>query len=484
MRRSLKRLALLSLPFALSGCVTFGENFEPGLGFEYVASRSGETIGKDTVWIQNTAQANAVNQRVSQLLAPRYVSADSAVQIALLNNKGLQAAYAEIGLSVTDLWQESLFENPSLSVSYLGIGGTRTIEGFIASNIIALMTRDRRLDVAEVRVMQAKLRAIERTLSLATQTRQAWVEAVAAWETVGYLNRAKTAADAAAELAAELGRTGALPRPEQAREQAFYAEITGQVAEARLSARLAKERLIRLMGVWGRSLDFEVPNALPDLPGRLRNQNSIEAQALQNRVDLQVAKLELDALARSYGLTQATRYVSDLELAAGLELEQEIEEEEDGGETETNKLSGAVEVSFQIPIFDSGQARLRRAEFAYLRAANLLAEKGINIRSEARSAHQAYRSTHEIARHYRSSVIPLSRIINEEAVLTYNAMLTSPFNLLADARGAISSNILFLNAKRSFWLADAGLTAAIYGGGGAAEAGGEVEMAESGGAEH
>lgn len=483
MKRLLKRTTVLALPIALSGCATFGENFEPELGFSYVAGRSAEAIGKDTVWVQNSAQAAAVNQRVSQLLAPRYISADSAVQVALLNNKGLQAAYADIGLSVADLWQESLLENPSVSVSYLGIGATRTIEGFIASNIIALMTRDRRLDVAEVRVLQAQLRAVEQTLALATETRQAWIEAVAAWETVGYLNRAKTAANAAAELAAELGQTGALPEAEQAREQAFYAEITGQVAEARLAARLAKERLIRLMGVWGDNLDFEVPNALPNLPGSLHNLQSIEAQALRNRVDLQVAKLELDALARSYGLTQATRYVSDLELAAGFELEQEFEEEEDGGETEINTLSGAVEAAFQIPIFDSGQARLRRAEFAYLQAANLLAEKGINIRSEARGAYQAYRSTHDIARHYQSSVIPLSRIINEEALLTYNAMITSTFNLLADARAAINSNILFLNAKRDFFLADAGLTAAIYGGGEAAETEAEVEMAEAGGEE-
>ncbi len=476
----LKLASVLVSPLIVSGCVSLSETYDTKLGFAVVGEKTAQTLGKETVWVQNRAEAASVNVRVRNLMASKNLSADSAVQVALLNNKSLQAAYADIGISVSDLWQESLAENPRLSVSYMGIGGLRTLEGLIASNIVRFLSREKRLDVAEVRVLQARLRAVDATLALATETRTAWIEAVAAWETVANLNRAKTAADAAAELAAELGKTGAFPKIEQAREQAFYAELTGQTSEARLDAQLAKEKLVRLMGIWGQDLDFEVPNALPKLPSRPSVKNAIEAEALRNRVDLQVARLELDALARSYGLTKATRYVSDLELTAGPELEEEIDETEDGGEKRSNKLQGTIETSLEIPIFDSGQARLRKAEFAYLRAANVLAAKSVDIRSEARSAYKAYRSRYDIARHYTSSVVPLRTSVEKEALLTYNGMITSTFELLADTRAKLNAILLSLKAKRAFYLADAGLTAAIYGGG-EVDSGGGSDMAAAGG---
>jgi len=484
MRPLFKVSGVVLLPLIMSGCVAASETFEPDLGFSVVSADAGRRLGKQTVWVQDQAQAAAANERVRNLLATRYVGADAAVQVALLSNKTLQADYAEVGLSVAELWQEGLAVNPRLSLSYSGIGVGRTIEGLIAANIIRMMTRERRLDVAEVRVLQAQLRAVDATLALAARTREAWIEAVAAWETVAYLNRAKVAADAAAELASELGRTGAMPKVEQAREQAFYAELTGRTAEARLAAQLAKEKLFRVMGVWGKNLDFEVPNALPGLPGKLKGFKAIEAEALRNRVDLQVARLELEALARSYGLTEATRYVSDLELTGGVEVAREVEEREDGSEEAKNVVSGIIEVGLEIPIFDSGQARLRKAEFQYLKAANQLAAKAVDIRSQARASYKAYRGRSDIARHYRSRVVPLRTTIEKEALLTYNGMITSTFDLLADTRAKLDAILLSLNAKREFYLADAALTAAVYGGGeDAPEAAGGAEMASAAGDE-
>ncbi|EAU40415.1 hypothetical protein FP2506_04275 [Fulvimarina pelagi HTCC2506] len=485
MRRFLKLAALACLPFALSACISATQDYETELGFSLVSGQTAQRLGKEAMWIQNSADAAAARSRVNGLLASRYVGVDAAIQVAILNNKNLQASYADVGMSVADLWQEDLLANPTISVGYSGIGVGRTIESIVAANLTRLLTRERRLDVAEVRLLQAQLRAVDATLALSAETRRAWIEAVAAWEAVSSLNQAKTAADAAAELARELGRTGAMPKADQAREQAFYAEITGQTAEARLAANLAKERLYRVMGVWGKDLDFEVPNSLPGLPGGLRGYSSVEAEALRNRVDLQVARLKLEALARSYGLTNATRYVSDLDLAAGIEVEEEVEETEEGGEETNNIVSGMIEAGIEIPIFDSGQARLRKAEFQYLKAANLLAAKAVDIRAEARAAYKAYRGRHDIARHYQSSVVPLRVTVEKESLLTYNGMITNTFDLLADTRAKLGAILTALQAKRDFYLADADLTAAITGGlGGAPSAETETAVAEGGGAEH
>ena len=236
------------------------------------------------------------------------------------------------------------------------------------------------------------------------------------------------------------------------------------------------------MGLWGTEVDYFVPDVLPALPNGLRGTGAIEAQALQNRVDLQVAKLSLAATAQAYGLTDATRVLTDLEVIAGAELEREVEED---GDTETSVLP-QVELEFQIPIYDSGKARMRKAELSYLQAANSLAETAVAVRSEARVAETKYRGTHAIAKQYRDVVLPLRRIINEESLLANNGMITSTFELLADVRDGLGSELNAAEAKHQFWLAAAGLDAAIYGGGGGAGGGdaGGVELAAGGGAGH
>ncbi|MFH1341779.1 MAG: TolC family protein [Pseudomonadota bacterium] len=478
MKRVAKAFLIVGLvPLAAAGCTTTGlvEGIsEPRAGFTTVAARTASVVGKETVWVQSSQEARTLASRVAAIVRGKTLGPDVAVQVALLNNKGLQAAYADIGMSAADVWQETMLVNPIVSVGAIGIGVGRTVEAAVVSNILALITRPRRVAVADARFRQAQLRAAEETLRLAADTRRAWISAVAAWERVSYLNQAQSAADAASALAQKLGETGAFTKTGQAREHVFNAELAGETAEARMEARGAKEELTRLMGLWGSDVDYQVPNALPAPPKGAKAKRQIEAEALRNRVDLEIARLELEALALSYGLTEATRFVSDLELLTGVEIEQEKED----GRTKTI-VSGNVEVEFVIPIFDTGKARMRKAELAYMRAANLLAEKAVNIRSEARSAYDGYRSTYDIARHYRNSVVPLRTKIEAESVLTYNGMITNTFELLADTRAKIDSIMLSLNAKRQFWLADVNLGTAINGGGSASSGGGEAEAASA-----
>ena len=483
----LKFAAVAIAPVVLSGCVTadiLDTYAVRDAGFANVAAEVSNTNGKQTVWVQSQHEAEETAKRVHSLVHKRTISADTAVQVALLNNKGLQAAYADIGITAAQVWQEALPENPKVSIGVLGIGAPgleayRAIEGIVANNILRLATRDRRVDIADTRFRQAQKRAVLQTLQLAGRTRTAWINAVGAFETVYYLNQAKVAADAASELAEQLGRSGALTKAGQAREHVFYAELTGQRAEARLAAKSAKEELTRLMGLWGQEVDYFVPDQLPRLPKKRKSNRHIEQAALQNRVDLQVAKLELEALAKSYGLTDATKYLTDFEIIAGGELEREIED----GDIEKVK-TGQIEFEFVIPIFDTGKPRLRKAELAYMRAANQLAEMAVNARSEARSAYTEYNARYDLARHYRNSVLPLRTKIEEEALLTYNGMITNTFELLADVRAKTNAVILSANAKRNFWLADANLDGVIVAGAGGAAGGEAMVVADGGGAPH
>ena len=138
----------------------------------------------------------------------------------------------------------------------------------IATNLLALATHKRNVEIADTEFRKAQLNAALQTLQLAADTRRAWINAVAAWETVAQLNRAQATADAASELAQKLGETGSMTKGGQAREHVFYAEFAGQTAKARLEARLAKEELTRLMGLWGSDTDYQIPTACHSSPRR------------------------------------------------------------------------------------------------------------------------------------------------------------------------------------------------------------------------
>ncbi len=462
-------LAILT-SFALAACTSpdqVARLSDPKAGFSAVTSPARAILNKDTVMLLSASEIEANAKRVHALVHERTIDADTAVQVALLNNRGLQSSYARLGVSSADVWQSIMQPNPVASLGVFQIGadglnGYGSVEGMIAFNLLAAFTQPDRTRQAELRFTQTQLQALEDTLRVAVETRRAWIEAVSAFETAGLIRQAQETADAGSELAARLGDTGYLNKAEQAREHAFHAELSGQRAKARLDAQLAKEALTRRLGLWGSEVDYYVPNALPGLPARVVDGSDIEARALRSRVDLAIAKLELQALAQAYGMTNATRFVSDLELIAGAETERE----NDGGSLQSD-TKPQLELEFAIPIFDSGKARMKKAKASYMIAAHDLAQRAVNVRSEARSAHAAHVGSHRIARHYRDAVLPLRKTIEEEALLSYNGMITSTFELLADTRARMSSNLSEAEARRDFWLADANLMAAIYGGGSA-----------------
>ena len=488
MRAKTKIGLTLSAALVLSACATPEQKArlaDPRAGFGSVSGSAKSILRKDTVMLMSAQDIEANAKRVHALVHKKTISADTAVQVALLNNRGLQASYAELGVSSADVWQSIMQPNPVVSLGVLGInadglGAYRAIEGMIAFNLLSVFTQPDRTKLAELRFSQAQLRAVEETLRVAVETRRAWVDAVAGFEAAGLVRDAQSTADAGSELAARLGDTGFLNKADQAREHAFYAELTAQRAQAKLDAQLAKEALTRQLGLWGTEVDYYVPNNLPRLPGNVRSRSGVETEALKARVDLAIAKLELQANAQARGMENATRFVSDLELVAGFETERELED----GARKT-RTTPQIELAFAIPIFDSGKARLKRAEAQYLIAAHQLAERAVNVRSEARSAYAAYAGSHKIARHFRDAVLPLRRTIEEEALLSYSGMITNTFELLADTRARLNSNLMEANARRDFWLADANMLAAVYGGGaGAAGGAGAVDVAGGGDAPH
>jgi outer membrane protein TolC len=445
-------MALLSA-LVLSGCATFS----PDGGMNVVADLAGQAIRKDVVAIRSEDDAVQAKGIVQGLLR-RTLTVDATVQIALLNNRGLQAAYNELALAEANMVQESLPPNPTFSIFRIAGGGALEAERQVVGNILALSTLPFRSEIARQRFQQAQLRAAEETLRLAAEVRRTYFRAVAANELVGLLTDAKSTAESTAQLASKLGETGALNKLDQAREQAFYAETTAELATLRQDATSSRERLIRLLGLWDGDLSFRLPGKLSPLPGRPLSLPAIEVDAVEHRIDLQIARIELAALAKSLNLTEATRFVTMLDVA--------------GVDRKTVDPNGTsfrergFDVQFQIPIFDGGEVRVRQAAETYNQAFNRLTEKAVNVRSEARDAFRVYRSSYDIAAHYQREVVPLRKIISDEMQLRFSSMQVDVFALVTEARQRIATLRAAIEAKREFWLAQSELKTAVNGGGG------------------
>jgi outer membrane protein TolC len=448
------RTLLLSAAFGLSGCASFS----PDSGMSVVSAVTDQTIRKDVAFVRSADDAEDASSRVKHLLS-RPLSVDAAVQVALVNNKGLQAAYDELALAETDLVEASLPPNPVFSVSSIAGDGASEVERQIVGDILALATLPFRSDIARDRFRAAQLKAALQTLRLAAEVRRAYVHALAASEMAGLLTEAKSTAQATAQLATRLGQTGSLNKLDQAREQVFYAETTAELATARDQAASAREKLARLLGLWDGDLGFRIPDRLPPLPRRPLALPFIEADAVGHRIDLQMARIELAALAKSLKLTDATRFVTLLDIAG-------IDRRTHDPDTAPFRERG-FDVAFQIPIFDGGEVRVRQASETYNRAFNRLTEQAINIRSQARDAYRSYRSAYDIASHYQREILPLRKIITEEMQLQLSSMQVDVFALLAEARQRIASQRAAIEANRTFWLAQSELQAVVNGGGAA-----------------
>jgi outer membrane protein TolC len=443
---TVRTAAVVLVAALLAGCATFSADG----GFGVVEQAAQQRLGKDLQLSRSAADQTAIEGRVARLLL-RPLSVDDAVQLALLNNRGLQASLQELGIGEAELVQAGRLPNPGFSFSRLTRGGEIELERGLHFDLARLLLLPQMQQLEGRRFAQTQGSVTTAVLALAADTRKAYVNALAADETVRYRRQVMQVADASAELARRMAQVGNFNKLQQAREQSFYADAALNLALAMQAQRSARERLTRLLGVWGEQTAFRLPERLPDLPPAPAEQPDIERSAMAQRLDVQGAAQAVEQTALNLGLTRTTRFINVLELGAV------------NNSSNTEATQRGWELRFELPLFDWGDARIARAEAVYMQALHRAAGAAINARSEVREAYGNYRSAYDIARHHRDEIVPLRKQIADENLLRYNGMLIGVFELLADARIQIASVAASIEALRDFWIAQADLEMALIG---------------------
>jgi outer membrane protein, heavy metal efflux system len=445
--------ALLLAALLLAGCASVPRD----AGFSDVRQQAADRADLDARWLRSAGEDREAAEAVRALLADS-LTAEAAVQVALLNNRRLQATYEGLGIAQADLVQAGLLRNPVFGAHprWPLDGGPPDLAFSVAFDFLGVLSLPMRQRVAASTYESARLRVTEAVLAHAADTRAAFVRALAAEQEVELMEQVVFATELAFDAAERLRAAGNIRRLDLLHEQALY-ETARLDLEAAQGRRLeTRERLARSMGVWGRDAAFTLAGRLPDPPSDRDEfgeggEEGVEARAVEASLALAAARADVETAARRLGLTDVEAAVPSFGLGA------EIEREGD-------HWKAGPDLHLALPLLDAGQARraggraaLRQEQAAYLALA-------VEVRSAARAARARVLAARRQALHLRRVVLPLRAELTAETQLQYNAMQVGVFHLLAARQQEVDAGRRYLDALAAYWEARADLDLILQGG--------------------
>ncbi len=436
-------LAAIVLSGLCSGCAAI----HPDAGFSDVQAAIRHGSGFQAYWEQQPGEERAVEERIEALLAGE-LNDRSAVEIALLNNRRLQATFEELGIARADLLEARLIRNPTLSVEVRF--PDHPFELSIMQSIMDLITLNRRKGVASASFEAAKHRVADEVLKMILEVRSAFYTLQATGQTHALRASVVEAARARAELAIRQHEAGNISDLDLENEQALLAQARLDLAESEGAILAGRENLTRLMGLWGARTAWRLATNLPDLPPAEAPLIGLESLAVSRRLDLKAARQEVEASARAVGLARPEAIG---EIIAGVHREKEPE-----GLSTTGP---AIEVP--IPLFNRGKARRIRAESMLRQAVDRYAALAVEIRTEVREARNRVSLARSRTEYYRDVLLPrLERIVGFSQQ-HYNFMLIDAFHLLLARQNEITARSESIEALRDYWVARSELERAVGG---------------------
>jgi len=420
----------------LSGCASVNLN----AGFAEVGAAVEERAATTIVWNRGAELDNEAAEKLRVLLGKKF-TADDAVQIAMLNNRDLQAIYADLGLAQADLVQAGLFRNPVLDAAVLfPLSGVRPDLqlGVVVSLLDALYVPLRKR-VAAARFEEAKLRVTGVVVDFAAQVRRAFYEHQANEQMRELRQTVVHALAASWDVSRRLHEAGNVTDLDLARDRAAAETAKLALRSAETAARQSREHLNELMGTWGQQTGWEIDGRLPDIPAEPLPVSGVERVALSRSIDLSQAGQRIVIAGQQLGYDRATALIPETEV--GVEAERE----------EGWKVGPVLSVP--IPLFDQGQARVGRAMAELRRTQQEYYALAVRIRATARAVQDRMLGARDRALYYRDILLPLQERIVNEAQLQYNAMQIGIFQLLRDRERQIDTGAAYVEVLREYWLA-------------------------------
>jgi cobalt-zinc-cadmium efflux system outer membrane protein len=421
-------------------------------GHDQVAALVSQRTGLSTGWGQGPPDDARVAQWVATTVAHGLTRA-TAMHIALVNSPELLADYEGLGIAQADLVQAGLLRNPSLGAD-LGFnrgGSLLELRFSLIQDFLDLLMLPARKQLARAQFQADTLHVAQRALDVTAEADRAFVTAQAAGELVGFQRTVVETARAAAELATRQLEAGNINPLDHATQQAAYEQTRLELTRAELASLEARDRLDRLLGLWGPTAAWRFAETLPPPPAQEPDLAHLEALALRQRLDVAAARQQAAVLERAVALARTTRLLGRLEV--GVDAHRDPEG--------TSVLGPNLVI--ELPLFDQRQATIARLEAQRRQQDRRLTALAVAARADVRSAEARLRLSRQAALHYRQTVLPLREKILAETQNHYNGMFVGLYQLLAAKQGEVEARRGYLEAVRDYWMARAELTHAVGG---------------------
>jgi cobalt-zinc-cadmium efflux system outer membrane protein len=428
---------LFAILVFVSGCASVALN----AGFDDVSATVEERGGLKIFWNNGTDLDKDAAEKLSSLLKGK-LTAEQAVQIALLNNRDLQAVYSDLGVAQADLVQAGLLANPifDAAIKYPTSGGGRPdLELSAVMSFLDIFYVPLRKRVAAARFEETKNRVTGSVLDFAARLRTAFYLHQANEQMLELRQTIVQALVASFEVARRLHEAGNITDLDFARERALLESSKLSLRAAEVAVRQSREELNILMGLWGKQTEWQAGDRLPDIPEQPMQTEDMERVALSRSIDLSHARQRIVVAGEQLGFNRTTALVPEFHAGAL-------------GEREEGSWSVGPTLEFPIPLFDQGQARVGRAVAELRRAQQEYYALAVRIRSRARAVQERMQGARDRALYYRDILLPLHERIVNETQLQYNAMQIGPFQLLRARKQQIETGVAYIEALRDYWL--------------------------------
>jgi len=415
-------------------------------GYSDVRQLTADRLQKDVRWYEHESSATG-RERTRGLLG-QPLDAESAVQIALLNNQGLQAAFEELGIARSRMVSALRLPNPTVDAALryrLDDSDEASVEVDALIDITALVFLPFQSGAAGAALDAAAMSVAGRVLDIAFQTRVAFFEYQAAEQTLELRSSILAALRASFEVADRLHRAGTVTDLSLANERALYEDARVAYTQAEAHVRARREQVNAWMGLWGSDGANWRPRERLAEPNGADVASQLESRSISRSLDLELSRRRFAASARTANLQRARGWVP--ELRAGVSAEHERETGED--------WAVGPAIAIEVPLFYQGQGETGVALAQMRQEQHRYADTSVRIRAAARATSSRLEAAAKNAAYYKDVLLPLRQQIVDETQLQFNAMNVGVFQLLQAKRDQIETARAYVEALLEYWRARA-----------------------------
>lgn len=399
----------------------------------------------------------AIDDHVRQLLA-RPLDVETAVRVALQNNRTLRADLRQLGVARGQLVQAGLLPNPHLELEKPVEPEVRYEVG-VELNLTDVVLAPLRGRAAAAQLDAERYRAAGAVIDLGLEVRSAFFAAQAAQQRLALAQQSLDALAAGRDAARALERAGNISKLPLATQEVAYERTRVLVSAVELEVATTRERLQRLMGLHGKDTGWKIAGSLAAVSDSAPEVRGVESRAVEKSFQLAEARSRLEALSRQSGLSRAEGWLPDIEVS-GRAAELSGAEGGHGG-----RRYGAG-VTLSIPLFDRKQGNTAALAAQFDSSLERYHATAVGIRSVAREAEARLVSARARAQHYEAVIRPAQKRLTRETLLQFNAMQVGIFQLLVARREELDVELAYVDALRDFWTAAARMEALLRGGAG------------------